>query len=184
MQGRSGLDGPYGSLPARNSLCSCGTGVMSPEDRACRSARGQGPSGDRACPSAWHGGEASGEASGPGKPQAPCLGWGTEPLSCWCWLAGYTAVPPWLSVVSGNQKPEDGQWGSPSASCIASSLQFMDSLEICKTLCQHQSVCVNPFIWAPQPASLFGPLEAEMGSARLCTASLCSCPTSSQSLNT
>lgn len=110
----------------------------------------------------WRGLGESQRGSGsrrPGEPQTPACGrWDRargvlRPLV----LAGGlpAAVPPWLSVVSGNQEPEEGQWGSPSASYTASSLQFVDSLEVCKTLCQHQSVCVTVYLCtsASPPAS-------------------------------
>lgn len=158
--------------------------------------RGQGPPGDRACPAAWQDGEASEKAGGARRggglegPKRPACGrWDRahgvlRPQMVASGLPA--AVPPWLSLVSGNQDLEQGQWGSPSVSCTASGLQFMDSLKVCKTLCQHQSVCKSSrlFVYLSQPTSLFYPLEAEMGTRRLCGASLRSCPTSSQSLNT
>lgn len=125
--------------------------------------RGQGPPGDRACPSAWRDGEASEKAGGArrggglGPPKRPVYGpWDRAHGVLWPLMVASglpAAVPPWLSVISGNQEPEEGQWGSPSASCTASGLQFMDSLKVCKTLCQHQSVCVNQAVYLCTSAS-------------------------------
>lgn len=96
--------------------------------------------------------------SGPGEPQTPCVWavgqspWGAGAADVGLWVAG--AVPPWLWLSLVTRSLRKGGGAALPASCTASSLQFMDSLEVCKTLCQHQSVCVNQTIYLCTSASL------------------------------